>query len=91
MNVEKVMFLKVKDKNIINLGHISPRALETLKHLSKTSGHDDLLKTIEEICFAVLELMQIIDTTKDPLLEPEKARHQMETLKGVLQRFKRFQ
>jgi hypothetical protein len=38
----------------------------------------------------MLELTQIIDTQKDPLLEPEAARRQMETMRGVLQRFKRF-
>ena len=79
------------DEAVIDLRHISPKALETLRNLSKTSGHDDLTRTIEEICFAMLELIQVIDTTKDPLLEPEKARQHMETLKGVLQRFKRFE
>jgi hypothetical protein len=77
--------------NVLELDRISPKALEILQEFAKTTGHGNLERTVEELAFAMLELNQIIDTQKDPLLEPEAARRQMETMRGVLQRFKRFQ
>jgi len=79
------------NEKVIDLDKLSPKAMETLQQLSKTTGHDSLERTVEELAFAMLELLQIIDTQRDPLLEPEVARRQMETMRGVLQRFKRFQ
>ncbi len=74
----------------IDLSKMSPRVVQVLRDLAKTTGNDSLERTIEELAFAILELEQIIDTQKDPLLEPEAARRQMETMRGTLQRFKRF-
>ena len=74
----------------IDLGNISPRARQILEELSKTTGLDSMERVIEELSFTVLELNQIVDTQKDPLLEPEAARRQMETMRGILQRYKRF-
>ena len=76
--------------NTLDLEKISPKAIEIIKGFAKTTGHENLERTVEELAFAMLELTQIIDTQKDPLLEPEAARRQMETMRGVLQRFKRF-
>jgi len=78
-------------ERMINLDKLSPKALETLEQLAKTTGHENLERTVEELAFAMLELLQIIDTQRDPFLEPEVARRQMETMRGVLQRFKRYQ
>ncbi len=80
-----------KEENVIQLGKLSPRALETLRDLSKTTGHDNFERTVEELAFAMRELLQIIDTQRDPLLEPEATTRQMEIMRGVLQRFKRFE
>ncbi len=77
--------------NVLELDRISPKALEVLREFARSTGHGNLERTVEELAFAMLELNQIIDTQKDPLLEPEAARRQMETMRGVLQRFKRFQ
>lgn len=80
-----------KEGNVIQLEKLSPRALETLKELSTTTGHESYERTVEELIFAMRELLQIIDTTKDPLLEPEATTRQMETMRGILQRFKRYE
>lgn len=82
---------KVAKRNVLDLDKLSPKALEILQEFAKSTGHGNLERTVEELAFAMLELNQIIDTQKDPLLEPEAARRQMETMRGVLQRFKRFQ
>jgi len=74
----------------IDLKNLSPRARKVLEDFSKTTGHDNIERVVEELAFAMLELQQIIDTQRDPLLEPEAARRQMETMRGILQRFKRF-
>jgi hypothetical protein len=74
----------------IDFSKLSPKAIEIIEKYAKTSGVSTYERTIEELAFGMLELEQIIDTQKDPLLEPEAARRQMETLRGVLQRFKRF-
>lgn len=78
-------------EKVIYLERLSPRALQTLEKFAKTTGHESLERTVEEIAFAVMELVQIIDIKKDPLLEPEAASRQMETMRGILQRFKRFE
>lgn len=76
--------------NVLDLDKLSPKALEIIRSFARSTGHENLERTVEELAFAMLELTQIIDTQKDPLLEPEAARRQMETMRGVLQRFKRF-
>jgi hypothetical protein len=81
----------VKEEGAIQLEKLSPRALETLRELSRTTGHESLERTVEELVFAMRELLQIIDTQKDPLLEPEATTRQMEIMRGVLQRFKRYE
>lgn len=78
------------NQTTIDLGNISPRALHILKELAKATGLNSLERVIEELAFTMLELNQIVDTQKDPLLEPEAARRQMETMRGILQRYKRF-
>jgi hypothetical protein len=74
----------------LDLSKLSPKAVEIIDKYSKTSGVSTYERVVEELAFGMLELEQIIDTQKDPLLEPEAARRQMETMRGVLQRFKRF-
>ena len=81
----------MKEEDAIQLEKLSPRALETLRQLSRTTGHESLERTVEELVFAMRELLQIIDTQKDPLLEPEATTRQMEIMRGVLQRFKRYE
>ena len=81
----------MKEEGAIQLEKLSPRALETLRELSRTTGHESLERTVEELVFAMRELLQIIDTQKDPLLEPEATTRQMEIMRGVLQRFKRYE
>jgi hypothetical protein len=76
--------------SVVDLNKMSPRAREVLTRLSKSTGHDDEVRTVEELCFAMMELLTIIDTTKDPMLEPEAARKQMDIMRGILQRFKRY-
>jgi hypothetical protein len=80
-----------KEENVIQLEKLSPRALETLKELAKTTGHDNLERTVEELVFSMRELLQLIDIHRDPLLEPEATTRQMEIMRGVLQRFQRFE
>lgn len=75
---------------VIDMSKMSPKAVQIIRDLAKTTGNESLERTIEEIAFAVLELDQIIDAQRDPLLEPEAARRQMETMRGILQRFRRF-
>lgn len=77
-------------RKVLDLEKLSPKALEIIEEFAKTTGHGDLERTVEELAFAMLELNQIIDTQKDPLLEPEAARRQTETMRGILQRFRRF-
>lgn len=74
----------------LDFAKLSPRAVEIIEKYSKTSGVSTYERVVEELAFAMLELEQIVDTQKDPLLEPEAARRQMEVMRGVLQRFKRF-
>ena len=75
----------------IDIEKMAPRAREALVHFAKTTGLDDEGRTIEELVFAMKELLTLIDTTKDPMLEPEAARKQMDVMRGILQRFKRFE
>jgi hypothetical protein len=76
--------------DIIDLRNLSPRARKVLEDFAKTTGHESIDRVVEELAFSMLELQQIIDTQRDPLLEPEAARRQMETMRGILQRFNRF-
>jgi hypothetical protein len=80
-----------KEPRVIDLEHLSPKAIEALHKLSKTSGFDNMERTVEELAFSMTELIQLIDTRKDPLLEPEAATRQMEIMRGILQRFKRYE
>jgi hypothetical protein len=75
----------------IDVDRMAPRAREALLHFAKTTGLEDEGRTIEEITFAMKELLTLIDTTKDPMLEPEAARKQMDVMRGILQRFKRYE
>jgi hypothetical protein len=75
----------------IDMDRMAPRAREALQYFAKTSGLDDEGRTVEELVFAMKELLTLIDTTKDPMLEPEAARKQMDVMRGILQRFKRFE
>lgn len=75
---------------VIELRNISPKALTIIDELAKTLGLSTRERVIEELSFAIHEINQIIDDTKDPLLEPEANRRQMEVMRGITQRFKRF-
>jgi hypothetical protein len=74
----------------IDLRNISPRAMQVIENLAITTGLEDNAKVIQELAFSMMEMLDIIDLTKDPLLEPETARRQTETMRGILQRYKRF-
>jgi hypothetical protein len=79
----------MSDKTI-DINAISPRAMQIIDDLAVTTGLEDRTRVIQELAFAMKELLQVIDLTKDPMLEPETARRQTETTRGILQRFKRF-
>jgi hypothetical protein len=74
----------------LDLNKLSPKAVGIIDKYSNSLGVSTYERVVEELAFAMLELEQIVDTQKDPLLEPEAARRQMEVMHGVLQRFKRF-
>jgi hypothetical protein len=74
----------------INLNEISPRAIQIIDDLAVTTGLEDPVRVIQELAFSMKEMLDIIDLTKDPMLEPETARRQTETMRGILQRYKRF-
>jgi len=78
-------------KKTIDLEDLSPRALEELEKFRKFSGSRDYERTIEEIVFAMTEMLQSIDTEINPLLQPEETRRQMDVIHGILRRFKRFE
>jgi hypothetical protein len=78
-------------KKTIDLEDLSPKALEELERFRKFSGSRDYERTIEEVVFAMTELLQSIDTEINPLLQPEETRRQMDVIHGILRRFKRFE
>jgi hypothetical protein len=78
-------------KKTIDLDDLSPKALEELEKFRKFSGSRDYERTIEEVIFAMTELLQSIDTEINPLLQPEETRRQMDVIHGILRRFKRFE
>jgi hypothetical protein len=80
-----------KKKTTIDLEDLSPKALEELERFRKFSGSRDYERTIEEVVFAMTELLQSIDTEINPLLQPEETRRQMDVIHGILRRFKRFE
>jgi hypothetical protein len=80
-----------KKKTTIDLEDLSPKALEELEKFRKFSGSRDYERTIEEVVFAMTELLQSIDIDINPLLQPEETRRQMDVIHGILRRFKRFE
>lgn len=74
----------------IDLEKISPKARQLLKIFSETSGVDNLEKVIEDMSFSVYELLELIDTTRDPKIYPQDAIIVMNTVKAVLTKFTRF-
>jgi hypothetical protein len=74
----------------IDLSKISPMAMKIIDDLAITTGLQDPEKVVQELAFSMLEMLQAIDTTKDPLLEPEATRRQTEKMSGILQRYKRY-
>lgn len=74
----------------IELKDLSPKAQKLLEVLSKTSGTADTTKTIEDMTFTVYELLQLIDTSRDPNIYPQDAINVMTTVNAVLTKFKRF-
>jgi hypothetical protein len=80
-----------KKKTTIDLEDLSPKALEELEKFINLSGSRDYERTIEEVVFAMTELLQSIDIDINPLLQPEETRRQMDVIHGILRRFKRFE
>jgi len=81
----------MSNEKVIQLNKLSPKSIEIIEQFAKTTGHETTERVVEELAFAMKELLQIIDTKKDPMLEPEAAARQTETMRGILQRFKRFE
>ena len=79
----------MSNKQIDNT-RISPRALRIIEDLGYTTGFEEPSRIVEELAFAMKDMLDVIDLAKDPLLEPETARRQTETIRGVLQKFKRY-
>lgn len=74
----------------IDLEKISPKARQLLKIFAETSGVENLEKVIEDMSFSVYELLELIDTTRDPKIYPQDAIIVMNTVNAVLTKFKRF-
>ena len=74
----------------VDLEKISPRARELLKIFAQTSGVESLEKVIEDMSFSVFELLELIDTTRDPKIYPQDAIIVMNTVRAVLTKFTRF-
>lgn len=72
------------------MNKLSPKVVEIIDNLQEHLGARDKARTVEEAMYAVHEMLQLVDTEKDPLLEPEAFKQQMEQMRGILQRFKRF-
>jgi len=76
--------------NKIELDKISPKARELLNIFAKTSGVENLERVIEDMTFSVYELLELIDTTRDPKIYPQDAIIVMNTVRAVLAKFTRF-
>jgi hypothetical protein len=74
----------------VDLEKISPKARQLLKIFAETSGVENLEKVIEDMSFSVYELLELIDTTRDPKIYPQDAIIVMNTVKAVLTKFTRF-
>ena len=74
----------------IVLANISPKAQELLRTLAQTSGTENLERVVEDLTFSIVELMQLIDTTRDPTIYPQDAIAVMTTVQAVLAKFTRF-
>jgi len=77
-------------EKMLNLNQLSPRALELLEEFARTSGVDKLERVVEEQAFSIFELMRLIDTTRDPKIYPQDAILVFNTVRAVLEKFKRF-
>jgi hypothetical protein len=69
---------------------MSPRAVELLKEFSRTSGVESIERVIEEETFSILELMRLVNTDRDIKIYPQDAVMVFNTVKTVVERFKRF-
>ena len=76
--------------NKVELDKISPKAKELLNIFAKTSGVENLERVIEDLTFSVYELLELIDTTRDPKIYPQDAIIVMNTVRAVLAKFTRF-
>ena len=76
--------------NKIEIDKISPKAKELLSIFAKTSGVENLERVIEDMTFSVYELLELIDTTRDPKIYPQDAIIVMNTVRAVLAKFTRF-
>jgi hypothetical protein len=74
----------------VDLTHMSPRAVELLKEFSRTSGVESIERVIEEETFSILELMRLVNTDRDIKIYPQDAVMVFNTVKTVVERFKRF-
>jgi len=79
-----------KEQNTISLDKISPKAKELLNIFAQTSGVDNLAKVLEDMTFSVYELLELIDTSRDPRIYPQDAIIIMNTVRSVLAKFTRF-
>ncbi|MCK4498346.1 hypothetical protein KAU25_04020 [Candidatus Bathyarchaeota archaeon] len=78
------------DKQIIDVSTLSPKAQKLLQIFAKTSGYESLKRVVEELGFSILELLELIDTSRDPSIYPQDAVLIMTTVKANLARFTRF-
>jgi len=74
----------------IDLATISPKARRLLKIFADTSGVDNMERVIEDMAFSLYELLELIDTTRDPKIYPQDAINVMTTVNAVLTKFSRF-
>jgi len=74
----------------VDLSHMSPRAVQLLKEFSVTSGVESIERVIEEETFSIFELMRMVNTDRDIKIYPQDAVMVFNTVKTVIERFKRF-
>jgi len=79
-----------EEKNIITVSDLSPSVVELLKEFMRTSGARDIPRVVEDITFSVFELMKLVNTSRDPRIYPQDAVRVMDTVKAVLEKFRRF-
>jgi len=75
---------------VVDLTHMSPRAVELLREFSRTSGVESIERVIEEETFSIFELMRLINTERDIRIYPQDAAMVFNTVKTVIEKFKRF-